>query len=319
MIDNSGKTNELISFNPKNQKRKAIIVAGATASGKTALAVALAQRVNGVVINADSMQVYRDVPILTALPTVKEQGGVAHKLFGFLPPEADFNVAAWLRLAANEIETAFDKGKTPVIVGGTGLYFDVLTNGVNFIPDIPESVRCDVRARFKKIGRDAFLSEYLAKDPTFPFSDAQRLQRAAEVFEATGKTVGYFHARPKQKAVKADFYALLLAPDRATLYERCDKRFDSMIRNPDVFEQVRALFAQNPPENASVLKAVGVRELKAYLDGETDLASAVETSKRHTRNYAKRQTTWFTHRFTAQKTVSNVDFDEILTNVLRFL
>ena len=264
------------------------------------------------------MQIYRDVPTLTARPDAAQTQGVPHRLFGFLRPDEKYGVVKWLDAAKKEADDVLKSGGVPIFVGGTGLYFDALINGVNEIPAVPPAVRDGVCARFDAMGRDAFLADYLQKDPTFRFVDKQRLCRAAEVLEATGKTIGYWQAAPRKMAYEADFYTILMLPERAVLYARCDARFDEMMRK-DVFAEIDALYAQNPPPDAGVLKALGVKELKAAQNGEMPLKDAVEKAKQMTRNYAKRQTTWFTHRFEAKKIVSDGDFSKILTDVLHFL
>ena len=263
------------------------------------------------------MQVFKDVPTLTARPTLTEQNGVPHKLFGFLPPDADFSVAAWVNAAADEMNAAWESGKIPVLTGGTGLYFKALTEGLHFMPDVDEKIRLDVRERMKTVGREAFLKEYLEKDPSFPFTDPQRLTRAAEILQSTGHPLSYWRARPKTKSVDAVFYTVVMLPDRPILYKRCDDRFDRMMTGP-VFDEIDALTAQNPPENSLILKAVGVKELTAFKKGDISLERAVELAKQHTRNYAKRQTTWFTRQTRAEKIVSDDNFDAVLTDVLRF-
>lgn len=318
ITENSDNELKLSSFTSKNKKKKAIIVAGPTASGKTGAAVALAKLCGGQVVNADSMQIYRDVPTLTARPDAAQMRGVPHRLFGFLRPDEKYGVVKWLNAAKKEADDVLKSGGVPVFVGGTGLYFDALMNGVNEIPDVPAKVRDGVCARFDAMGRDAFLADYLQKDPSFRFVDRQRLCRAAEVLEATGKTIGYWQDAPRKMAYDADFYTILMLPERPVLYARCDARFDEMMRK-DVFAEIDALYAQNPPPDAGVLKALGVKELKAAKNGEMSLKEAVEKAKQMTRNYAKRQTTWFTRRFEAKKIISDGDFSKILTDVLHFL
>lgn len=318
ITENSDNELKLSSFTSKNKKKKAIIVAGPTASGKTGAAVALAKLCGGQVVNADSMQIYRDVPTLTARPDAAQMRGVPHRLFGFLRPDEKYGVVKWLNAAKKEADDVLKNGGVPIFVGGTGLYFDALINGVNEIPAVPPAVRDGVCARFNATGRDAFLADYLQKDPTFRFVDRQRLCRAAEVLEATGKTIGYWQDAPRKMAYDADFYTILMLPERAVLYARCDARFDEMMRK-DVFAEIDALYAQNPPPDAGVLKALGVKELKAAKNGEMSLKEAVEKAKQMTRNYAKRQTTWFTRRFEAKKIISDGDFSKILTDVLHFL
>lgn len=264
------------------------------------------------------MQVFKDVPTLTARPSEKEMKNIPHRLFGFLEPNDEFSVFEWLKRASFEIKNAFDNGQTPVITGGTGLYIKALTDGLNPMPVIPDEIRFFQRNRMEKIGKDAFLKEYLQKDPDFKFTDPQRILRASEILETSGKTIGYWQKQPQKKFIDADFYTILILPDRKTLYQRCDLRFLEMMKNP-VFKEIETLYAKNPSPNALILKALGVRELKAVTDNEISLETAVSLAQQHTRNYAKRQTTWFTRQLNAKKIVSDNNFDDALTNALRFL
>jgi len=295
-----------------------IVVAGPTASGKSALAAGLAAAADGVVINADSMQVYRDVPTLTARPTPREERGVPHRLYGFLEPDADFSVFKWVRAAADEIEKARESGKTPVVVGGTGFYLQTLINGISPVPQADEAVRRAVRDECETLGFDRFLAEFQKKDPAFSFTDPQRVLRAAEVLAQTGKSVTYWQSLPYEKAVKANFFCVLTDPPRAELYERCDRRFDRMMQSAAV-DEVRALLAKAPPPDSLILKAVGVREIAAFLNGIMTCDEAAAHARQMTRNYAKRQITWFKHRFCADCVVSDAKSPDALTDALHFL
>ena len=295
-----------------------IVVAGPTASGKSALAAALAAAADGVVVNADSMQVYRDVPTLTARPTPQEERRVPHRLYGFLEPDADFSVFKWVRMAADEIENARKKGKVPVVTGGTGFYLQTLINGISPVPQADEAVRRAVRAECEALGFERFLSDFRKKDPAFPFTDPQRVLRAAEVLAQTGKPVTYWQSLPFQKSVEAEFFCILTDPPRAELYDRCDRRFDRMMQSAAV-DEVRALLAKNPPPDSLVLKAVGVREIQAFLNGTVTRDEAAAHARQMTRNYAKRQITWFKHRFCADCVVSDVKNPDALTDALHFL
>lgn len=306
------------SFTPNREKNKAIVVAGPTASGKSALAIRLAKAANGVVVNADSMQVYRDVPTLTARPTAADESEVPHRLYGFLEPDESFSVFKWVRAAAAEMRAAWAAGKTPVVVGGTGLYLQTLTNGMSPVPQADAAVRQSVRDECERLGFAAFLAEFRRKDPSFPFADPQRVLRAAEVLAQTGKSVTYWQSLPFEKAVDADFYGVLIDPDRAELYARCDERFDLMTRN-GAENEVRALLAKNPPADSLIMKAVGVAEIAAVLNGEATMEQAAAHARQMTRNYAKRQITWFRHRFRADAVVADAKSDAVLTDALHFL
>lgn len=318
MSSSHNNDNDSLLCTSKNGKCKAIVFAGPTASGKSALALKLAERINGVVVNADSMQVYEDVPTLTARPSEQETEKVEHKLYGFLSCYDKFSVSDWIDEAARVTGEIASAGKVPVFAGGTGMYLQTLEEGISPLPDIPDEIRSKVRERFNQIGYEAFLSEFVQKDPLVRLTDPQRLIRAAEVFETTGKSIVYWQSLPFEKRVKADFFNILVSPPREVLYERCDARFDKMMENGAV-EEVEALLLKNPPPDALVMKALGVREIQSWLNGETTREEAVMRAQQMTRNYAKRQTTWFKHRFKADLTLFDGNFDTILTNVLRFL
>lgn len=302
----------------KTPAKKAIVVAGPTASGKSALALALAEKFNGVIINADSMQVYRDVPTLTARPMKKETTRIEHCLYGFLEPREVCSAFKWAELAANEMTRIWNENRLPVIVGGTGLYIQTLQQGISPVPEVNTSIRQAVRERFEAIGKDEFLRDFQEKDKDFTFTDPQRLLRAAEVIEQTGKSITYWQAQPYKKVIEAEWFNILIDLPRELLYERCNARFDQMMQG-NALEEVEALNAKNPPKDSLIMKAIGVRELTAFLNNEITKEEAVFQAQQMTRNYAKRQVTWFKHRFNADETVLNDKTEQILTNVLHFL
>lgn len=308
--------NVCCSANPS--ENKAILVAGATASGKSGLALEIAEKIGGVIVNADSMQVYADVPTLTARPTAEEMRGSPHRLYGFLPPDASFSAVKWMQAAKTELEQIWQSGKTPIVVGGTGLYFQTLTDGISPVPETKPEIREKIRGEIEKIGFDAFAAAFREKDRTFAFTDPQRIVRAAEVLEQTGESITVWQKKPYQKQVKARFWSIFLNPERAELYSRCDSRFLTMM-NGSATAEVEALLAKHPPRDSLVMKAIGVAEIAALLNGEISKDKAVEHAQQMTRNYAKRQITWFGRRFHKDFVAINPKTDDILTNVLHFL
>lgn len=278
-----------------------LIVAGPTASGKSSLALEKARAGNGVIINADSMQVYDALHVLSAHPSVQEKEEIPHILYGFLGPQEKCSATLWQTEALRHIYAAFEKGQTPILVGGTGFYIKGLVEGFSPIPDIPEDVRAAATKKQEAIGNPAFHTALLEIDPEMANrlnpNDTQRLIRAWEVFEATGKSLLYWQSLPKEKpAPDLDFKIELVLPDRAILYERCDSRFDWMIEH-GALEEVEALDALilsgEVPEDASITHALGFKELRAYLKGNLSLEEAKDKGKQETRHYAKRQMTWF--------------------------
>lgn len=278
----------------------------------------LAKELNGVVINADSMQIYKDVPTLTARPSEAEQQGIPHRLYGFMEPDENCSVFKWVKLAAQEIRQAWQENKVPVIVGGTGFYLQTLIKGISPVPQAKDETRAGIRQRFKEQGYETFLKEFQKKDPSFTFTDPQRVLRAAEVLEETGKSVTYWQSLPFQKEIEADFLCFLTDLPREELYDRCNKRFEQMMKN-GATEEVQTLLAKNPPADSLIMKAVGVAEIKAMLNKEMSKDEAINRACQMTRNYAKRQVTWFKHRFFADRVVSDMKSPAILTKALHFL
>ena len=315
---NSCEKKEQLLCSAKSSENKAIVVGGATASGKSALALALAQEFGGVVINADSMQVYKDVPTLTARPAEAEQQGIPHRLYGFLEPDENCSVFKWVGAAATEIKQAWRENKVPVIVGGTGFYLQTLIKGISPVPQVKDETRAEIRKQYEQRGYEKFLKDFREKDPSFLFTDPQRVLRAAEVLAETGKPVTYWQSLPFEKEIDADFLCVLTDVPREELYKRCDKRFGQMMKNGAV-EEVQTLLAKNPPADSLIMKAVGVKEIKAMLNREMTREQAVSHACQMTRNYAKRQVTWFRHRFFADIVVSDDKKSAVLTKALHFL
>lgn len=282
------------------------VVAGPTASGKSALALDLAQREQGVIINADSLQIYNSLPILTATPSAAEQDLAPHSLYGVLKPNQSITAMDWAKLAQQEISKAFAAGKKPIIVGGTGFYLKTLMEGLSPIPQISPAVRVLAQDLFDKIGLVEFFAELQRADPIIAAKidrhNPQRLVRAMEVFMGTGKPLSYWQELPPipvDPDLKFDIQ--LIMPERDDLYRRCDRRFDMMIKN-GALEEVRAfdedIMAGKVEIDAALTHALGFKPLQDYLRGNIDLESAIYLAKSETRHYAKRQTTWFRHQLT---------------------
>lgn len=274
-----------------------LVLFGPTASGKSALALAAARAFAGVVINADSMQIYRELPILSAAPTVAEQAAVPHRLYGVLSAAELCSAARWRTLALAEIEAAWAAGRLPIVVGGTGLYLNALLKGLSPIPDIPESVRADSRALLAQLGAPGLHARLAEADPVTAVrlnpGDSQRLARAWEVFAATGRSLTDWQAEPLQGALPAPALLIALEPERETLYRTIDQRFAAMIQ-AGALDEVRAVSGFDPALPA--LKALGIPDLRRHLSGEVSLEAAVTAAQAATRHYAKRQVTWARHQ-----------------------
>ena len=279
---------------------KAVLIAGPTASGKSALALALAQKNGGVVINADSMQVYRDLRIITARPTPEEEARVRHRLYGHVDAAVNFSAGSWVADAARVLAEARAQKTLPIFVGGSGLYFKALTRGLSAVPPIPPEIRDDVRARLERDGVEALHALLGQRDPVsaerLKPRDRTRIARALEVVEATGRSLTDWHRDGLPPLLPpGKFSALFLEPDRNVLYERIDARFDAMLE-AGALEEVAAMAARHLDPLLPAMKAQGVPALIRHLNGEITLDEAATVGRADTRHYAKRQFTWFRHQ-----------------------
>ncbi len=281
--------------------RRAVLIAGPTASGKSALALALAERHRGVIINADSMQVYRDLAILTARPDPAAMARVPHRLYGFLDAADACSAGRWHDLARAEIATAWEAGRLPVLVGGTGLYVRTLLHGLAPVPPIPGEVRARIRDRLAMEGPEALYHALAGRDPAMAArlrpTDSQRIVRAFEVIEATGRSLADFQRKSGPGALSAAdregrVLKLVLELPREALYERIDARFAAMIRQ-GALDEVRRLVARGLDPGLPAMKALGVAPLARHLAGAIDHEEAVRLGQQESRRYAKRQMTWF--------------------------
>jgi tRNA dimethylallyltransferase len=278
-------------------KPEIILIAGPTASGKSALALALAEKFGGVIINADSMQVYRDLRIITARPTPAEEARAPHRLYGHVDAAENYSVGRWCVDAAAALAAARLEARPAIVVGGTGLYFRSLTRGLAAVPPIPAAIRAGVRARLSNDGVAALHAELAQRDPAtaarLMTGDRARITRALEVVLATGRSLADWHRVGMSASVDpARAAKIFLMPGRDELVRRIDVRFDAMMAAGAV-EEVRALAAQKLNPDLPAMKAHGVPWLMRHLHGEIGLAEAVDGSKRDTRRYTKRQGTWF--------------------------
>jgi tRNA dimethylallyltransferase len=286
-------------------RARAILIAGPTASGKSALALELARRGQGAVVNADSMQVYRDLRIITARPTVEEEAAAPHLLFGHVDAATNYSVGRWLEDFARVLRDLDARELTPILVGGTGMYFKAALYGLSDIPAVPNDVREALRAWAQDKTPQQLHAELAARDPdtaaALRESDPQRLLRALEVLEATGKPLVSFQGPRSPPILKAsECAAFFLAPERKTLCARIDARFESMAQ-AGAIEEVAALKARGLDPTLPAMRAHGVPHLIAYLDGRLTLDEAILQSQLDTRHYAKRQFTFARHQLPSFK------------------
>ncbi len=297
-----------------------IVIAGPTASGKSAAALALAEAFSGTVINADSMQVYRELPVLTAQPGAAEMARAPHRLYGVLAAAERCTAGRWRGLALDEIAAAHDAGRLPVVVGGTGLYLRALIDGLAAVPPVPPEIRSEAAARHAALGADTFHAELARLDPAMAErlapGDTQRVRRAYEVVRATGRSIAEFH-REMERAPLA-FVPILLMPPRDLLYTACERRCRAMLEQ-GALDEVRSLLRQGLDPDLPAMKAVGVRELARHISGELDRTSALMLFAQATRRYAKRQYTWFRHQLRAAQ-CWNAQFSESIgSEIISFI
>lgn len=281
----------------KDDRIKLVAVVGATASGKTALAAELAVKLGGEVVSCDSMQIYRHMPVATAVPTNDERLGVPHHMIEFLEPDRRYSVAEYCRDAARCIADIDARSRIPILCGGTGLYYSSLVNGIEFV-DIPasEELRRELEERYDRLGGDTMLSELSAIDPTAASrlepADKKRIVRAFEMIRTSGLSPTEANERSRLNGPPYDLLPIGIDyRDRKKLYERINKRVDIMLKS-GIIEEAKRFYSVYPSDGTAA-QAIGYKELKPWLDGTTDFDTAVESLKRQTRRYAKRQLTWF--------------------------
>jgi tRNA dimethylallyltransferase len=298
-----------------------LVVAGPTGAGKSALAADVAEAFGGTVINADALQVYRALPVLTARPSAADTARVPHRLYGVLATDERCSAGRWREMALAAIAEARAHRRLPIVCGGTGLYLDALLRGLAPVPPIPEAVRAAAAARLAAVGGDAFRAELARLDPDaaarLPAGDRQRLMRAWEVVTATGRPLADWQRQaPATPGVAGPILTLLLLPPRERLYPALDARFAAMLA-AGALAEVRQVMALPPA--LPLMKAVGVRPLAAHLRGEVTLEAACAAAKQETRRYAKRQSTWFRHRLAADRVITEQLSESLEADLFAFI
>ena len=302
---------------------RAILIAGPTASGKSAVALAVAERFGGVVVNADSMQVYADLRVLTARPSVEEEARVPHALYGFLPASDAYSVGRWLADAQDAIGQAADQNRIPVITGGTGLYFKALLEGLSPVPDIPTAIRERWRDKARDCDPSALHALLTERDPVMAQrlrpSDPQRIVRALEVVEATGRSLAQWQNEPGDAVLnEAEVARIALTPERDWLARRIDARFATMIAD-GALDEVRALKEQQLSPDLPVMRALGVAALMAHLQGDCAFEEAEMSVRTQTRRYAKRQMTWIRRNMITWNMLNEQDSKRIVSKILSII
>ncbi|MEC9346708.1 MAG: tRNA (adenosine(37)-N6)-dimethylallyltransferase MiaA [Pseudomonadota bacterium] len=296
-----------------------VLILGPTASGKSALALAAAEHFGGTVINADSMQVYRDLEVITARPDATMLARAPHCLYGFLDAADPCSAERWADLAAGAVRSSLDAGRVPILTGGTGLYVRALLEGFSPMPDVPAEIRADLMADLRALGPQALHGRLAEVDGTaaarIPPGDSQRIVRALEVWRASGHPISWWQAQPSRPP-RLDLPALtvVLAPPRAELYRRCDQRFLAMLES-GALEEVERLAARQLDPDLPAMKALGVPELMAHLQGLLDLDAAARAACTATRRYAKRQSTWFRNQIVADLILDTQSSERMMAEI----
>ena len=289
--------------------KKIVVISGPTASGKSDLALKLAETKDIAIINADSLQIYQGLPILSSQATEAEQKTVKHFLYSHFKPSETSSVAIWLKLVKPIVEQLWSENKLPVIVGGSGMYISKLVEGISEIPEIDEDIRAGARQLFDEIGQEEFQQKLIDLGEN-QIPDKQRMTRAYEVLKQTGKSISWWQERPLKKTFdEADFIHANLNPDRRKLYENCNSRFVKMLKSgaPD---EVRSLIASGVDDDCQITKTLGFCEIRDFLDQRITQEKMIEIATQKTRNYAKRQLTWFRHQL-PEKAVFTDSFEAL--------
>jgi len=299
----------------------AILIAGPTASGKSALALALAERLGGEIVNADSMQVYAELRVLTARPSAAEKARARHHLYGVLGGHEHCSAGKWSRMALEVLRDIEARGRAPIVVGGTGLYFRALTEGLSPIPPVPDEVRAAVRAEVLAAGEGAH-DLLVEADPVLAAvirpSDRQRIARGVEVARGTAKPLSQWHKEPPAPLLAGKLARIVLAPEREWLRARCDRRFEAMLGEGAV-EEARALAALDLDPALPLMKALGLRPLLDYVSGNIALSEAAARGQAETRAYAKRQETWLRTQMIAWERFSEQDSERLKDKIFSFI
>ena len=276
-------------------KSKIILIYGPTASGKSKFAITLAKKINGEIINADSMQVYKELKILSARPSRKDIKKIRHHLYGFQNVKKKFSTGHWLKLVDGKILEIRKRKKIPILVGGTGLYFKALTEGLVKIPNIPNKFRDKIRTLHKKIGSKKFYSKLIKLDPlakkNLNFSDSQRVIRAYEIKSFTKKSMYEWFKNTKSKYEKEDFFKIYINHPRDELMKKISFRTSKMIDNGAILE-VKKFIKLKVPKSMTASKAIGISEIREFVNKKFQISELIEKISIKTRQYAKRQTTW---------------------------
>ena len=291
--------------NHYNYEKDLIIIAGPTCVGKSLIGMELAKKIDGVLINADSVQVYEDLKLLSARPTEEDMNQIPHFLYGYVKAEKNYSIADWLQQLSKVLLDIEKMKKTAILVGGSGLYLNAAINGLAPIPRLKEEIKKESLLKLNEIGIDSFKEINFNIDPKFVAKncDKHRLLRSYGVFLQTNKNMTYWYKKSRQGAIKRKIYSFLINLERELIYRRCELRFDNMLKE-GALEEVKKIHESNVDRSLPVAKCLGVKWLLSYLDKKISFEEAVKLSKRDTRRYVKRQITWFSHNYIPYKIIN---------------
>jgi len=301
------------------EQKKIILLAGPTASGKSKLAIKLAQYFNGEIINADSMQIYKEISILTSRPSYQDTKIIKHHLYGFNSVKKKFSTGHWLKMVLKKIEEQWNSRKMPIVVGGSGLYFKALTDGLVKIPDIPNNLRTEVRKLHKKVGQKIFFNKLIKLDPLAKIfilpSDAQRSMRAYEVKKFTNKSLFELIKETKSNFDKKIFKKIFINTPRELLNKKIERRVETMF-NEGAINEVKNFFKMKVYKELSSNKIIGLNEIKSYLRGKLTLNDTKELVAQKTRQYAKRQFTWARGHMKSWETIYSPNINDLFSKAI---
>ncbi|MDC1382652.1 tRNA (adenosine(37)-N6)-dimethylallyltransferase MiaA [Candidatus Puniceispirillum sp.] len=314
---------KVVQSGKSDRKSKSyIMIAGPTASGKSQVAVSLAKALGGEIINADSMQLYADLSVLTARPSLSDRGGVPHHLYGVVDGAHRASVVKWLKLAADAMMLIRNRGKLPIVVGGTGMYLEAAINGIAPVPEVPAAIHDANTVLYQKIGGPAFWKQLAALDlpiaERITHGDSQRLIRAMSVITATGTPLSAWQTRDHKGALIGQALKLTILPSRDILYRRINERFNKML-DDGAIDEVRCLAARDLDPSLPLTKALGLSALKSVLEGKMTMSEAEYISKRDSRRYAKRQMTWLRNNYNAQITIKTKLSKSLMENIFSLI
>ena len=294
-----------LAENLYHYEKDLIIIAGPTCVGKSLIAMELAKKIDGVLINADSVQVYEDLKLLSARPTEEDMSQIPHFLYGYVKADKNYSIADWLQQLHKVLDNLKKIKKTAILVGGSGLYLNSVINGLAPIPRLKEEIKKESLLKLNEIGIDSFKEINFNIDPKFVVKncDKHRLLRSYGVFLQTNKNMTYWYKKSRQGAIKRKIYSFLINLERELIYRRCELRFDNMLKE-GALEEVKKLYRSNIDRSLPVAKCLGVKWLLSYLDKKISFEEAIKLSKRDTRRYVKRQITWFSHNYIPYKIIN---------------